>query len=44
MLFLRFVTLLEWIYCLKFLRIQMVKALDIEHGGLYHWKVVRFSQ
>jgi hypothetical protein len=29
---------------LKFLRIQMVKVLGIEHGGLCHWKVVHFSE
>jgi len=44
MLFLRLVMLLEWIHSLRFLRIQTVKALDIEHGGLYHWKVESFSQ
>jgi len=36
MLFLRFAMLLERIHCLKFLRIQMVKALDIKHGEVYH--------
>jgi hypothetical protein len=44
MLFLRFATLLERIHSLKFLRIQTVKALDIEHGGLYHWKVIRWFE
>jgi hypothetical protein len=43
MLFPRFATLLEQIHSLKFLQIQTVKVLDIEHGGLYHLKVVRFS-
>jgi hypothetical protein len=38
-----FATLLEQIHNLKFLQIQMVKVLDIEHGGLYHLKGVRFS-
>jgi hypothetical protein len=28
--------LLEQIHSLKFLQIQTVKVLDIEHGGLYH--------
>jgi hypothetical protein len=37
MLFPKFATLLEQIHILKFLGIQTVK----EHGGLYHWKVVR---
>jgi hypothetical protein len=44
MLFLRFAMLLKRIHNLKFLRIQTLKALDIEHGGLYRWKVVSFSQ
>jgi len=44
MLFLRFTMLLEQIHNLRFLRIQTVKGLGIEHGGLYHWKVESFSQ
>jgi hypothetical protein len=36
MLFLKYAMLLERFHCLRFLRIQMVKALDIEYGGLYH--------
>jgi hypothetical protein len=44
MLFLRFSMLLEWIHSLRFLQIQMVKALDKEHGGLHRWKVMHFSQ
>jgi len=36
--------LLEQIHSLKFLRIQKVKALEIEHGGLYCQKIVSFSQ
>jgi hypothetical protein len=44
MLFLKFVMLLERIHSLRFLRIQTVKAFDIEHGGLSHWIVVHFSQ
>jgi hypothetical protein len=44
MLFPRFATLLEQIHSLRFLQIQMVKVLDIEHGGLYHLKVVRSSE
>jgi hypothetical protein len=38
----RFATLLEQIHSLKFLQIQTVKVLDIEHGGLYHLKVMHF--
>jgi hypothetical protein len=44
MLFPRFATLLEQIHSLKFLQIQTVKVLDIEHGGLYHLKVVHSSK
>jgi hypothetical protein len=40
----RFSMLLEQIQRLKFLQIQTVKVLDIEHGGLYHLKVVHFSK
>jgi len=29
---------------LKFLRIQMVKVLDIVHGGIYHWKALRLFE
>jgi hypothetical protein len=36
--------LLWLIRSLKFWRIQMKKVLDTEHGGLYHWKAVRFSK
>jgi hypothetical protein len=41
MLIPEFATLLERIHSLKFLQIQTVKELDIEHGGHYRWKVVR---
>jgi hypothetical protein len=44
MLFPRFATFLLQIHSLKFLQIQTVKVLDIEHGGLYHLKVVRSSE
>jgi hypothetical protein len=43
MMFPRFAMLLEQIHSLKFLQIQKVKVLDIEHVGLYHLKVVHFS-
>jgi hypothetical protein len=36
--------LLWLIRSLKFWRIQREKVLGIEHGGLYHWKVERFSE
>jgi hypothetical protein len=36
--------ILKQIHSLRFLQIQTVKVLDIEHGGLYRWKVVRLSQ
>jgi hypothetical protein len=29
---------------LKFLQIQMVKVLDIVHGGLYHWKALHLFE
>jgi hypothetical protein len=38
-----FATLLEQIHSLKFLQIQTVKVLDLEHGELYHLKGVHFS-
>jgi hypothetical protein len=44
MLFPRFTTLLEQIHSLRFLQIQTVKVLDIEHGWLYHLKVVPSSE
>jgi len=37
-MFLRFAMLLKWFYTLKLLGIQRVKALNIEHGWLYHWR------
>jgi hypothetical protein len=39
----RFAMLLKQIHSLKFLQIQTVKVIDIEHGGLYHLKGVHFS-
>jgi hypothetical protein len=44
MLFPKFAMLLWLIRNLKFLQIQMVKVLGIEHGGLYHLKDVHFSE
>jgi hypothetical protein len=44
MLFPEFAMLLEQFHSLKFLQISTVKGLDIEHGGLYHWKVVRYFE
>jgi hypothetical protein len=44
MLFPRFAMLLWLIRNLKFWRIQREKVLGIEHEGLYHWKVGRFSE
>jgi len=44
MLFPKFTMLLERINSLKFLQIETVKELDIEHGGLYRWKVVRLFE
>jgi hypothetical protein len=44
MLFLEFSMHLWQLYNLKFLRIQMVRMLDIVHGGLYHWKAERLFE
>jgi hypothetical protein len=44
MLFLIFAMLLKRIHSFKFLQIQKVKELDIEHGGLYCLQVMHFFE